>query len=162
MSKLQILPATESDLTLILDLIRGLAAYERLSHTVTATPEALRESLFGARPAAEVLLAYWDEECAGFALFFPTYSTFLARPGLYLEDLYVHPHLRTKGIGFALVRELASIATKRGCARLEWGVLGWNERAIRFYKKLGASPMDNWTKYRLEGEAIKDLVLSVH
>jgi GNAT superfamily N-acetyltransferase len=160
MSKVRIVPAAELDLPIILDLIHGLAEYEKLAHTVAATPERLRETLFGVKPAAEVLLAHWDRECAGFAVFFATYSTFLAQPGLYLEDLYVKPHLRGNGVGLALLRRLAEVASERGCARLEWGVLDWNEPAIRFYKKLGAVPMDEWTKYRLTGDALSSLALS--
>ena len=144
----------------ILELIRGLAEYEKLSHKVTATEARLRETLFGAKPAAEVLLAYRDEECAGFAVFFTNYSTFLAQPGIFLEDLYVKPHLRGKGIGLALLKHLAGMAVKRGCGRMEWEVLDWNEPSIGFYKKLGAVAMDEWTKYRLTGEAIERLAAS--
>jgi len=157
MSELRIVPATQVDLPVILDLIRALAEYEKLSHIVTATQGKLLETLFGSKPAAEVMLAHLDGECAGFAVFFATYSTFLAQPGLYLEDLYVKPHLRSKGIGFALLKRVARIAIERGCGRLEWGVLDWNQPAIRFYKKLGAVAMDAWTKYRLTSEALKDL-----
>ncbi len=159
MSKLRIVPATELDLPVIVDLIHALAEYEKLADTVTATEGRLRETLFGSKPAAEVLLAYWDGECAGFAVFFATYSTFLAQSGLYLEDLYVKSYLRGKGIGLALLKHLARIATERGCGRLEWGVLNWNQSAIQFYEKLGAVPMDEWTKYRLTGEALKSLAL---
>lgn len=162
MPTLRIVPATEPDLPVILDLIRALAEYEKLAPVVTATQERLRETLFGSKPAAEVLLAHWDRECAGFAVFFATYSTFLAQPGIYLEDLYVKPHLRGKGIGLALLKHLAGIATGRGCGRLEWGVLDWNQPAIRFYTKLGAVPLDDWTKYRLTGEALRSLALSGH
>lgn len=162
MSNLRIAPATESDLPVILDLIQALAEYEKLAHVVTATQERLRETLFGSKPAAEVLLAHWDGECAGFAVFFATYSTFLAQPGLYLEDLYVKPHLRGKGIGLALLKCLARVAAERGCGRLEWEVLDWNQPAIQFYKKLGAAPLDEWTRYRLTGEALKSLALSGH
>jgi GNAT superfamily N-acetyltransferase len=157
MSKLRIVPATELDVPVILDLILALAEYEKLAHTVTATEERLRETLFGTNPSAEVLLAHWDSECAGFAVFLPTYSTFLAETGLYLEDLYVKPHLRGKGIGFALLKHLARIANERYWGMLEWAVLDWNQPAIQFYKKLGAMPMDEWTKYRLRGEALKSL-----
>jgi GNAT superfamily N-acetyltransferase len=160
MSKLRIVPAAEVDLPVILELIRALAEYEKLAHKVTATEEKLRETLFGAKPAAEVLLAHWDEECAGFAVFFANYSTFLAQPGIFLEDLYVKPHLRGKGIGLALLKRLAGIAAERGCGRLEWEVLDWNQPSIQFYKKLGAVPMDDWTKYRLTGEALKSLAFS--
>jgi GNAT superfamily N-acetyltransferase len=157
---LRIVPATEGDVPVILELIQGLAEYEKLGDTVTATQARLRETLFGAKPAAEVLLAHWDRECAGFAVFFATYSTFLAQPGLYLEDLYVKPQFRSKGIGLALLRRVAGIANDRGCGRLEWGVLDWNQPAIQFYRKLGAVAMDDWTKYRLTGEALKSLALS--
>ena len=160
MSKLQIVPATELDVPVVLELILALAEYEKLAHHVTATEGRVRETLFGSRPAAEVVLAHWDGECAGFAVFFATYSTFLAQPGLYLEDLYVKPHLRGKGIGLALLKHLAGIATERGCGRLEWGVLNWNEPSIQFYRKLGAVPMDEWTKYRLTGEALEGLARS--
>lgn len=142
---------------MILDLIRALAEYEKLGHIVTATHGKLSETLFGSKPAAEVLLAHLNGECAGFAVFFATYSTFLAEPGLYLEDLYVKLHLRSQGIGLALLKRVARIAIERGCGRLEWGVVDWNEPAIQFYKKLGALAMDAWTKYRLTGEALKNL-----
>ncbi|HSU31792.1 MAG TPA: GNAT family N-acetyltransferase [Bryobacteraceae bacterium] len=157
MSRIRIVPATEVDLPVILDLVRALAEYERLAASVTATEEQLRRTLFGSKPAAEVLLAYWDRECAGFAVFFPTYSTFLAQAGIYLEDLYVKPHLRGKGIGLALLRHLSRITTERGCGRLEWGVLKWNEPAIQFYRKLGATQMDEWTQYRLAGDALESM-----
>jgi GNAT superfamily N-acetyltransferase len=160
MSKIRIVPATELDLPVILDLIHALAEYEKLADSVTATEERLRETLFGSKPAAEVLLAHWDRECVGFAVFFPIYSTFLAQAGLYLEDLYVEPHLRGKGIGLALLKHLARIAIERGCGRVEWGVLNWNQPSIQFYRKLGAVPMDEWTKYRLAGEALKSVARS--
>jgi GNAT superfamily N-acetyltransferase len=160
MSNPRIAPATERDIPVILDLIHALAEYEKLAHLVTATEERLRETLFGTRPAAEVLLAHWDRESAGFAVFFANYSTFLAQPGIYLEDLYVRPHLRGNGIGLALLKRLAGIAIERGCARLEWSVLDWNQPAIHFYKKLRAVPLDEWTEYRLTGEALKTLALS--
>jgi len=158
MSTIRIVPATELDLPVILEMIQALAEYEKLTHVVTATHERLRETLFGTNPAAEVLLAHCEQECAGFAVFFPTYSTFLAERGLYLEDLYVKSHLRGKGIGFALLQRVASIAAERGCGKLEWGVLDWNQPSIQFYKKLGAVPMDEWTKYRLTGDALERLV----
>lgn len=160
MSKLRIAPATEQDIPVILELIHALAEYEKLDHLVTATPERLHETLFGGRPSAEVLLAHWGDECAGFAVFFPTYSTFLAQPGLYLEDLYVKPHLRGKRIGFALLKHLAGIAAERDCGRLEWAVLNWNQPSIDFYQKLGAVPLDEWTKYRLAGDALHSLASS--
>jgi len=157
MAKLRIVPATEEDVPVILELILALAEYERLTDSVTATEEQLRETLFGSKPAAEVLLAHWDGECAGFAVFFGTYSTFLAQAGLYLEDLYVKAHLRGKGIGLALLKRLAAIAAERNCGRLEWSVLNWNEPSIQFYEKLGAVPLDEWTKYRLSGEPLRNL-----
>jgi GNAT superfamily N-acetyltransferase len=138
-------------------LIRGLAEYEKLSHQVIATEERLRQSLFGPNPSAEVLLANYGVECAGFALFFQNYSTFLAQPGIYLEDLFVKPHLRGKGIGLALLAQLAKLAVARGCGRMEWEVLDWNEPSIGFYKKLGAVPMDDWTRYRLTGSMLEKL-----
>ena len=154
MPRLRIASATEADVPLILELIRALADYEKLSHAVTATEQRVRETLFGVKPAAEVLLAHLENECAGFAVFFPTYSTFLAQPGIYLEDLYVKPHLRARGIGLALLRRLAALALERRCGRLEWAVLNWNEPAIRFYQKLGAVPLEGWTSYRLSGPAL--------
>jgi len=141
----------------ILDMIRGLAEYEKLSHVVAATEEQLRLTLFGEQPAAEVLLAHWNGEAIGFALFFPNYSTFLAQPGIYLEDLFVKPHARGKGAGLALFVELARIAVERGCGRVEWAVLDWNEPSIRFYKKLGAVPLDEWTTFRLTSEPLRKL-----
>lgn len=160
MSEIRIAEATEADVPLILEMIQGLAEYERLSHLVTATEEQLRKSLFGPRAAAEVLLAYQADVCVGFALFFPNYSTFLAKPGIYLEDLFVKPHARGKGAGLALLRALAGLAIKRDCERVEWSVLDWNEPSIGFYKKLGAVPMDEWTIFRLTGDAITNLALS--
>jgi GNAT superfamily N-acetyltransferase len=157
MTGTSIVAATERDVPLILEMIRGLAEYERLSHVVTATEDLLRESLFGKKAAAEVLLAYDGDACEGFALFFSNYSTFLARPGIYLEDLFVKPHARGKGLGRALLREIARLAVERGCGRVEWSVLDWNEPSIGFYKKLGAVPMDEWTVFRLTGEALEGL-----
>jgi GNAT superfamily N-acetyltransferase len=154
---IQIVEASAADVPTILDLIRGLADYEKLSHQVIATEEKLRETLFGARQGADVLLAYVDRECTGFALFFPNYSTFLAQPGIYLEDLYVKPDWRGKGIGSALLARVAQIARERGCGRLEWEVLDWNEPSIGFYKSLGAEPLNDWTRYRVTGEALEKL-----
>ena len=154
MDKVRIVPATERDVPQILELIKGLAEYERLSHTVEADEDRLRRTLFGDRPAAEVFLAFAGEECAGFALFFTNYSTFLGKPGLYLEDVFVKPHLRRKGIGLALLKKLGEIARERDYGRMEWSVLDWNEPAIHFYKKLGAVPLDEWTMFRLTGEAL--------
>lgn len=149
--------ATEADVPQILELIQGLAAYEKLAHQVTATAYLLRETLFGARPGADVLLARSGKECVGFALFFPNYSTFLARPGIFLEDLYVKPEWRSKGVGKALLTRVAGVAKERGCGRLEWEVLDWNEPAIGFYKSLGAVAMNEWTKYRVTGDALEKL-----
>ncbi|HEY3826933.1 MAG TPA: GNAT family N-acetyltransferase [Bryobacteraceae bacterium] len=154
---IRIAPATEADVPVILEMIRGLAEYEKLSHVVVATEEQLRLTLFGERPGAEVLLAYWNEDPIGFALFFPNYSTFLAQPGIYLEDLFVKPHARGKGAGLALFTEMVRIAVERGCGRVEWAVLDWNEPSIEFYKKLGAVAMDDWTIFRLIGEPLKKL-----
>lgn len=147
-------PATEDDVPLILRFIRELAEYERLAEACVATEELVRETLFGAKRFAEVIIAEHEGEPAGFALFFHNYSTFLARPGIYLEDLYVRPELRGRGIGKALLARLASIARERNCGRLEWAVLNWNEPAIRFYRSLGALPQDQWSVYRLTGEAL--------
>jgi GNAT superfamily N-acetyltransferase len=154
MSRIIITPAAETDVPIILEMIRELAEYERLSHVVRATEEQLRYTLFGARPAAEVLLAHWNGEPIGFALFFPNYSTFLAQPGIYLEDLFVKPHARGKGAGLGPFIELARIAVERGCGRVEWAVLDWNEASIQFYKKLGAVAMDDWTTFRLTSEGM--------
>lgn len=156
--EIQIAEATADDVPLILELIRGLAEYEKLSDQVTATEEKLRDTLFGPRPAADVLLALVNNECAGFALFFPSYSTFLAKPGIFLEDLYVKPEWRGKGIGKALLLRVAQTARERGCGRFEWEVLDWNEPSIGFYKSLGGVPMDDWTKYRITGEALERLL----
>ena len=149
--------ATAADTPQILAFIRGLAEYEKLTHACVATEEELRASLFGPRPYAEVILAEWEGAPAGFALFFHNYSTFRARPGIYLEDLYVLPEKRGHGIGKALLTELARLAVERGCARLEWSVLDWNEPAIGFYKKLGARLMDEWTVMRVDGTALQQL-----
>lgn len=157
---LTIREAVPGDEALILRFIRGLAEYERLAHECIATEADLTRSLFGPRPEAEVLLAYADGEPAGFALFFHSYSTFLARKGLYLEDLFVLPEQRGRGIGLALLRALARVAVERECGRLEWSVLDWNESAIGFYEKLGARAMDEWTVYRLTDDALRRLAVS--
>jgi len=149
--------ATERDVPLIFRLIQGLADYEKLAHEVTATEAGLRETLFGARPAADVIIAYAGETPAGFALFFPNYSTFLGKPGLYLEDLFVLPEWRGHGLGLALMQRLAAIAVERGCGRFEWSVLDWNEPAIGFYRGLGATLMDGWSIVRITGEALTRL-----
>jgi GNAT superfamily N-acetyltransferase len=148
--------ATERDVPLILRMIRALAEYERLADQVVATEERLRESLFERREA-EVIVAYADETPAGFALFFHTYSTFLGQRGLYLEDLFVIPEMRGRGIGTRLLGQLARIAVARGCGRLEWAALDWNEPAIGFYKHLGATPMHDWTVFRVSGDTLAGL-----
>ncbi|GIL00065.1 MAG: N-acetyltransferase [Alphaproteobacteria bacterium] len=148
-------PATPADLPLVLALIRELAAYEKLSDQVTATEAALRATLFGARPAAECVLAFAaDGTPAGFAVFFPTYSTFLAQPGLWLEDLFVRPEQRGRGIGKALLLHVARLAQARGCGRMEWSVLDWNQPAIDFYENLGARRMREWQICRLTAAAL--------
>lgn len=160
-NNLRIERAREDDLSLILSFIRELAEYERLSHEVSANEELLRVALFGERAFAEVFIAYDDGQAVGFALFFHNFSTFLGRPGIYLEDLYVQPHARGKGIGRALLAHLARLARERHCGRLEWAVLDWNEPAIRFYKNLGAVPMTEWTVFRATGEALERLAETV-
>jgi GNAT superfamily N-acetyltransferase len=157
MAELEIVPATERDVPPILGFIRELAEYERLSHEVSATEETLANSLFGERPAAEVLLGYVGGDPAGFALFYHTFSTFLGRPGIYLEDLCVRPEFRGRGVGRALLVYLARLAKERDCGRLEWWVLDWNEPATRFYKGLGAVPKDDWTIYRVAGNDLEEL-----
>ena len=157
MSEFTIRFAQESDCALILDFIRQLADYEQLAHQVVATEEGLRESLF-ARRQAEVVLAFEGGEAVGFALFFHNYSTFLGKAGLYLEDLFVKEAHRSKGYGRALFAHLAGLALERGCERLDWWCLDWNQSAIDFYTRLGAEPMSDWTVYRLGTEAMKKLV----
>lgn len=157
---LEIRTATEADVPLILSFIRELARYERLSEEVSATEDLLRKSLFGERQEAEVVIGYRGDDPAGFALFFHNFSTFLGKPGIYLEDLYVKPEFRSKGIGRAMLVHLAKLAKERGCGRLEWSVLDWNEPAIKLYKDVGAIPMDEWTVYRLTGEALTELAAS--
>ncbi len=149
--------ATARDAPVILGMIKALAEYERMSDQVTATEETLRATLFGARPAAEVVIGYAGDQPAGFALFFHNYSTFLGQPGLYLEDLFVAPGWRGSGLGKRLLTYLARLAVERGCGRFEWSVLDWNEPAIGFYKKLGATPMDEWTVFRVTGDALRQL-----
>jgi GNAT superfamily N-acetyltransferase len=156
-SALRIVPAAELDVPLILSFIRKLAEYEKLSHEVVATEDCLRDGLFGARPVAEVLLAYWTDEPAGFALYFPNFSTFLGQPGIYLEDLFVEPEFRGRGIGKALLGRLAKIAQERNCGRLEWAVLDWNRPAIDFYRSLGAVAKDEWTVFQLAGDSLNRL-----
>ena len=149
--------ARPSDVPVILSFIQGLAKYEKLAHLCVATEAELTETLFGTRPYAEVILAFWDGTPAGFALFFHNYSTFLAKPGIYLEDLFVDPEYRGKGLGKALLKDLARIAVERDCGRIEWSVLDWNEPSINFYKSLGAMPMEEWTIYRVTGDALTSL-----
>lgn len=156
-SKFFIRSASETDLPVIRQLIRDLAEYERAPNEATATEEGLREVLFGEKPSAHVLLALEDEVAVGFAVYFFNFSTWLGRPGLYLEDLFVRPEIRGKGYGRALLQHLAQIAHERGCGRMEWAVLDWNEPAIGFYKKLGAKPMDEWTVFRLTSDGIAQL-----
>lgn len=148
--------ASERDLPLIHKLVKDLAEYEKLAHAVIATEETLRESLFRKR-AAEILIGYAGDEPAGFAVFFQTFSTFLGVPGMYLEDIFVEPKWRRKGLGRQLLARLARIADERGYGRVEWSVLDWNELAIGFYKALGAKPMDEWTVFRLTGESLRKL-----
>ena len=153
----KIRPARVEDVPVILQLVRDLATYERAPNEVTATEEQLAEVLFGQRPAAEVLLAFEGKLPVGFAVFFHNFSTWLGRPGLYLEDLFVKPEKRGKGYGRALLVELAKIARDRGCGRMEWAVLDWNESAIKFYRSLDAKPMDEWTVFRLTRDGIEKL-----
>ena len=158
---LAIRPATTADVPLLLTLIRALAEYEKLADGCVATEALLTRTLFGEKAYAEAIIAEWDGAPAGFALFFHNYSTFLARPGVYLEDLFVKPELRGKGIGKALLAKLAALAVERECGRLEWAVLDWNEPSIGFYKSLGAKPMDDWTTFRLDGAELARLAAGV-
>jgi GNAT superfamily N-acetyltransferase len=157
MTYFEIRTTTEADVPVILSLIQDLATYERAPDAVVATEEGLRKVLFGPKPSAEVLLALEDGEPIGFAVYFRNFSTWLGRPGLYLEDLFVRPEKRGKGYGRALLERLAQIAKERGCGRMEWAVLDWNDPAIQFYRKLGAAPMDEWTVFRLTEEGIAKL-----
>ena len=154
---LRIERATERDVPLILQLIKGLAEYEKLADAVSATEDALRQSLFGPRPAAEVVIGYAGDEPVGFALFFHNYSTFLAKPGLYLEDLFVRPAARGAGVGGALMAACAKLCVERNYGRFEWSVLDWNEPALKFYRSLGAVPMAEWTVQRLTGAPLAAL-----
>jgi GNAT superfamily N-acetyltransferase len=157
MMPIAIRPATRSDLPLIAQFIRDLAEYERLAHAVRFDEAGLGEWLLGDRPYAEVLIGEIDGAPQGFALFFHNFSTFEGRPGIYLEDLFVRPEARGAGLGKALLQRLAQLAVERGCARLEWSVLDWNEPSIGFYTSLGAKPMDEWTVFRLDGDALAGL-----
>jgi GNAT superfamily N-acetyltransferase len=159
-SDIHIVPAKSEHVSLVLGFIRKLAEYEKLSHEVVADEKRLLQYLFGERPAAEVALAFHGEQALGFALFFTSFSTFLGRPGIYLEDLFVEPEARGTGIGKALLRYLARLVVERGYGRLEWSVLNWNRPSIDFYRSLGAVPLDVWTFYRLSGEALQALARS--
>ena len=154
----EIRPATVADAAVILSFVKKLADYEKLAHEVVATEVSVRETLFGQRLIGEVAIGYFEEKPIGFVLFFHNYSTFLGRPGLYIEDLFVDEMFRRRGFGRALLLYVARLAGERKCGRLEWAVLDWNEPAINFYKKLGAAPMAEWTVFRVTGEALKKLV----
>lgn len=154
---LQIVRPTEQDIPLIIDLFRELAVYEKLESSFTVDEEILRQSIFGDPPAAEVRLAFKGRQAVGYMVFFHNFSTFLGRPGIYLEDLYVKPDHRGSGYGKLLLSELARIAIERNCKRLEWVVLNWNTPAIDFYKRMGADPLDGWTTFRLSGDGLRDL-----
>lgn len=154
---LSIRPATPADISLIGQFIRDLAEYEKLAHEVRFDEAVMAQKLFGPRTFAEVLIGEIDGTPQGFALFFHNFSTFEGRPGIYLEDLFVRPDARGSGLGKALLGKLAALAVERDCARLEWSVLDWNTPAIDFYKALGARPMDEWTVYRVDGDALTGL-----
>ena len=154
---LTIRPATVADVPLLLALIRELATYERAPELAVGTEELLERHLFGERPAAEAVIAEARGEAVGFALFFTTFSTWLAKPGIWLEDLYVRPEQRRGGVGRALLAHLGAIAVERGCGRMEWSALDWNEPALNFYAQLGARPVEGWVVHRLEGEALSRL-----
>lgn len=157
MKELEIVPATAADVPAIVGLIRELADYEKLLHEVVATEELVARALFAPKPAAECVIARYQGAVAGFALFFHNYSTFLARRGLYLEDLFVRPEHRGNGIGEGLLKHLARVAVERGCGRMEWAVLDWNKRAIEFYERMGARGIKEWTVYRVSGDALTRL-----
>jgi GNAT superfamily N-acetyltransferase len=156
----RIVPADQNDIPLILTFIRKLAEYEKLLDRMVADEGSLRNALFGPRPAAEVILAYIDDQPVGFAIYFQTFSTFMARSGIYLEDLFIEPAYRSRGIGTALLIHLAQVTVQRGCTRLSWAVLDWNQPAIQFYRKLGAVPLDEWTVFELSGTALGRLARS--
>lgn len=156
-TSLIIRPARAEDCALILQFIEALADYEKLRDQVVATEESLRATLFGERAAAEVLIAEWNHHAAGFALFFPNYSTFLGQPGIYLEDLFVFEEFRGRGLGKALLIHLAALTVKRNGGRLDWSVLDWNQPSIDFYRSIGAKPLDDWTQFRLQGQALMNL-----
>ena len=156
-SELNVRVAEEKDVPLILEFIQDLAKYEKLRHEVVATEELLRKNLFGERKMAEVVLGYYQDQPAAFALFFHNFSTFLGKPGIYLEDLYVREEFRSMGFGTQMLSHIARLAKERDCGRLEWWVLDWNESAINFYKKIGAESMSDWTVFRVTGEALDKL-----
>ncbi len=157
-NKLRIREANINDVSLILSLIEEIADYEKLRHEVIATENDIRENLFGEKKYAEVLIAEYENEPAGQALFFNNFSTFIGRPGIYLEDLFVRPKFRGKGIGKALLLKLVELAKNRNCGRVEWCVLDWNEPAINFYKKLGAIPMDGWSIFRVTEDKFEKIL----
>jgi GNAT superfamily N-acetyltransferase len=156
-SAFRIRSATTGDVAVILDLVRGLAEYERLSHLVSATEDGMREALFGKHPGAEAVLAFEGETAVGFAVYFHNFSTFLGRKGLWLEDLFVKPEHRRRGYGKALLLHVARIAHERGCGRFEWAALDWNTPAWEFYRALGAVPLEDWTMFRVTGETLEKL-----
>ena len=156
-NELKIIKAEKKDSAVILDFINQLAEYEKLTHEVTATVEKLEETLFGKNSNTECVIGYFENQPVGFALFFQNYSTFLAKPGIYLEDLFVIPEMRGKGFGKLLLKHLAKLAVERNCGRLEWSVLDWNTPAIDFYKSLNALPMEEWTVFRLTGDSLNKL-----
>lgn len=160
MSELELRSPKPNEVHYIVTFIRELADYEKLLHECQITEESLRESLFCDRPHAETLLAFLDQKPIGFCLWFHNYSTFLGKPGLYLEDLYIQPEYRNQGIGKRILAKLASIALERGCGRFEWAVLDWNEPSIAFYRKIGAEPMNDWTVQRVTGDALLALARS--
>lgn len=157
MPQIEISPATPGDVPIILTFLHELATYEKLAHEVVATERDMHAALFGERPVVEAVIARLDGGAVGYALFFPTFSTFLGKPGLYLEDLYVRPAARGFGAGRRMLEHLARLTVERGWGRLEWSVLDWNEPSIAFYKKMGARPMDEWTVFRLTGEPLQRL-----
>ena len=157
-SELIIKQAVEEDIPLLLSFIKKIAGYEKLSHEVITTEEILRESLFGKKPSAEVVFGYLDNQPVSYAVYFYNFSTFIGKKGLYLEDLFVLPELRGKGIGKKMLLNLIKKAVDENCGRMEWAVLDWNEPAINFYKSLGAKPMDEWTTFRMDESALKKIV----
>ena len=158
--KLHIRPASVDDCELILGFIRELAIYEKLEHELVATPQILAKTLFGEKPYAEVLIGEFNGNPVAYALYFYSFSTFHGRPGIYLEDVYVQPAMRGKGMGKLIMSTLANIAIERGCARFEWSVLDWNAPSIAFYRSIGAQPMEGWTVQRVTGQALEDLAAS--